>query len=244
MEWTALVSRFGLDGLGGTAGRLGSALRWLNPFQWFKATPPSKQLSFTIAFVGLAAKMAKADGVAVEVETQAFERCFYVPPEERASVERVYRLAAQDVAGYEIYAERIARLLKDDPDLLRDVFECLFNIAAADGVLHQGEENFLRNVADRFGYDERDYRRVRSLFVRDPTSPYEVLGVEPDASEAEIRQRRMQLVRENHPDRLAAQGMPQEFLVLADRKLAAINAAYDEIMKERGTAPPQESLRG
>ncbi|KUO54461.1 MAG: hypothetical protein APF80_10690 [Alphaproteobacteria bacterium BRH_c36] len=214
---------------------------WLNPFPLFKPTPASKQVNFTIAFIGLAAKMAKADGVAVEVETQAFESCFYVPPEERANVQRVYRLAAQDIAGYELYAERIARMLADDPPLLKDVFECLFNIAAADGVLHHGEDVFLRTVAQKFGYDENDYLGIRSLFVQDANSPYLVLGLGPDASDEELKVRRMELVRENHPDKLAAQGVPQEFLVLADRKLAAINAAYDAILKERERSPREKA---
>ena len=164
-----------------------------------------------------------------------------MPPEERANVDRVYRLAAQDVAGYEIYAERIAKLLADEPALLKDVFECLFNIAAADGVLHAAEEAFLRTVAERFGFNETDYRRVRSVFVHDPTSPYEILGVSPDVSDADLRARRMDLVRQNHPDRLAAEGVPEEFLVLADRKLAAINVAYDAILKERGRQPREKA---
>lgn len=234
MSWNALITRIAPDRIGSLLSGLGGVVGWLNPLGWFAPKPASKQLAFTMAFVGLAAKMAKADGVAVEVETQAFERCFYVPPEERANVDRVYRLAAQDVAGYEIYAGRIARLLADEPALLRDVFECLFNIAAADGVLHAGEETFLREVARRFGFDEREYRRVRSLFVRDPDSPYEVLGLAPDASDEELAARRKALVRENHPDLLAAAGVPREFLVIADRKLAAINAAYDAIRAERG----------
>lgn len=243
MSWNTLISGLGLGSEGSLRKSLTETAAWLNPVAWFQPKPPSKQLAFTIAFVGLAAKMAKADGVAVEVETQAFERCFYVPPEERANVDRVYRLASQDVAGYEVYAERISRLLADDPHLLRDVFECLFNIAAADGILHEGEEAFLRTVADKFGLDERDYRSIRSLFVRDPTSPYEVLGVDPGISDEELKERRMALVRENHPDRLASQGVPQEFLVLADRKLAAINAAYDAIRSERGSLPSKAGSR-
>ncbi len=238
MSWNALITRLGFgkpaaseNSAKAKGGR--GAFSWLNPFGWLKPRPPSKQLAFTIAFVGLAAKMAKADGVAVEVESQAFERCFYVPPEERANVDRVYRLAAQDVAGYEIYAQRIAKLLADEPALLRDVFDCLFNIAAADGVLHEGEEAFLETVAATFGFEEGYYRQVRSIFVRDPTSPYEILGVSPNVSDEDLKERRMELVRENHPDRLAAQGVPEEFLVMADRKLAAINAAYDTIQKER-----------
>ncbi|MBU2581147.1 MAG: TerB family tellurite resistance protein [Alphaproteobacteria bacterium] len=234
MNWSALAKpvRSGATAL---VSGIANAAGWLNPCKLFQPKPASKQLSFTIAFVGLAAKMAKADGVAVKVETQAFESCFYVPPEERANVQRVYQLASQDVAGFEAYAERIARMLADDPALLKDVFECLFNIAAADGVLHQGEEAFLQAVAAKFGYDEIDYQRVRSLFVHDPSSPYVVLGISPDATDDELKARRKELVRENHPDKLAASGVPQEFLVLADRKLAAINAAYDAILKERET---------
>ncbi|MCH9808017.1 MAG: TerB family tellurite resistance protein [Alphaproteobacteria bacterium] len=234
MAWDAIIKRIGLGSEGAWRSGLGRLAELFNPFGWLAPKPPSKQLAFTMAFVGLAAKMAKADGVAVEVETQAFERCFYVPPEERANVLRVFELASRDIAGYEIYAERIARLLQDEPALLRDVFECLFNIAAADGVLHHGEEEFLRKVAEKFAFTDADYRRVRSHFVNDPDSPYLVLGLEPDVSDDELNARRMQLIRENHPDRLAAEGVPQEFLVLADRKLAAINAAYDAIVKERG----------
>ncbi len=51
----------------------------------------------------------------------------------------------------------------------------------------------------------------------------------------------MDLVRQNHPDRLAAEGVPEEFLVLADRKLAAINVAYDAILKERGRQPREKA---
>ena len=42
------------------------------------------------------------------------------------------------------------------------------------------------------------------------------------------------LVRENHPDKLVAQGMPQEFVDLANDKLATINGAWDRIEAERG----------
>jgi len=41
-------------------------------------------------------------------------------------------------------------------------------------------------------------------------------------------------VRENHPDALASRGVPREFVEMATRKIAAINAAYEAIAKERG----------
>ena len=91
MDWTALITPI-RSGANALVKGIADAAGWLNPFQLFQPKPASRQLNFTIAFVGLAAKMAKADGVAVEVETQAFESCFYVPPEERANIDRVYRL--------------------------------------------------------------------------------------------------------------------------------------------------------
>lgn len=216
-------------------GPLQQLLAWLagQVRQLLTPSPRAKQVAFTIAFIGLSAKMAKADGVAVSVEAEAFERCFYVPPEERANVKRVFDLAARDVAGYDAYAERIARMLANDRALLRDVFECLFNIAAADGILHSAEEDFLRTVADKFAFSEREYQSVRSLFVRDGNSPYTVLGVEPGISDADLKLHYRALVRETHPDKLASEGVPTEFLVIADRKLAVINAAYDTIVKAR-----------
>ena len=61
-----------------------------------------------------------------------------------------------------------------------------------------------------------------------------ILGVSYVADEDEIKQTYRRLVRENHPDRLIARGVPAEFIKLANDKLAAINNAYDKIEKERG----------
>lgn len=206
--------------------------------QFTEKTPARQRIAFTIAVVALAAKMAKADGIATDLEAAAFARHFEVAPAEMAHVKRVFALAAKDVAGYETYAEEIGYLLRDDPKLLRDVFECLFHIAAADGVLHAAEEAFLKTVAKKFGFDAAAFRTVRRLFVVDSSDPFEVLGVAPNVSDAQLKARHRKLVLENHPDQLAARGVPDDFRVLADRKLAAINAAYDAIREERKTVRP------
>ena len=193
----------------------------------------SSGVTFTIAVVSLCAKMAKADGVVVPAETEMFERHFQVPPEEMANVRRLYDLARQDVAGFEAYAEQIARLLADEPALLTDVLETLFHIATADGIVHMAEEVFLKIVAERFEISAADYRRLRALFIRDADSPYEVLGASPAESDEELKARHRRLVIEHHPDRLIAHGVPKAFAGIAEAKLAVINAAWDAIRKER-----------
>jgi DnaJ like chaperone protein len=190
---------------------------------------------FTIAIIALGAKMAKADGVVTKDEEEAFKRIFRVPPSEEANVRRIFDLARRDTAGYEAYARQIANLFRGNPAILEDVLDGLFEIAKADGVLHPGELAFLERVAEIFGFTDAEFRRIRaSHFGPDAADPYAILGVAHDASDEEIKRTYRFLVRENHPDSLIARGVPEEFVKLANDKLAAINAAYDRLVEERG----------
>ena len=245
MHWKMITEAMGLAEGGAVRSAFGAVWSGLGLDRFTERTPVRQRVAFTIAFVALAAKLSKADGISVEVESAAFDRVYHVPDEERANVHRLFELARQDVAGFEAYAGRIGGYLDEDPALAHDVFECLFHVALADGVLHQAEERFLRTVAAEFGLDDEDFEALRGYYVHDPESPYRVLGVRPDATDAELKARHRSLVLESHPDKLSARGVPDEFLSLADRKLAAINAAYDEILEARGRKPsPTRSLDG
>jgi DnaJ like chaperone protein len=194
-------------------------------------------VTFTIAVVALAGKMAKADGVATEREFEIFRQVFAVPAEEEANVRRVFNLARQDIAGFEHYAGQIASLFRDNPAVLEDVLDTLFEIAKSDGVLHPCEAQFLERVAEIFGFAPNEYRRIRaSHFAPELTDPYVILGLSYSTDEDELKQTYRRLVRENHPDSLMARGVPAEFIKLANDKLAAINSAYEKIQKERGSS--------
>jgi DnaJ like chaperone protein len=58
--------------------------------------------------------------------------------------------------------------------------------------------------------------------------------MEPSESDEEIKSRYRALVRDNHPDKHIAAGMPEELVAIATERLATINAAYDRIARERG----------
>jgi DnaJ like chaperone protein len=191
-------------------------------------------VTFTIAIIALAGKMARADGVVTEEEFEVFQRVFRVPPEEEANVRRIFNLARQDVAGFEHYAGQIAQLFMGNPAMLEDILDGLFEIAKADGVLHPGEAQFLERVAEIFGFAPNEFRRIRaSHFAPELTDPYVILGVSYAADDDELKQTYRRLVRENHPDSLMARGVPAEFIKLANDKLAAINGAYEKIQQER-----------
>ncbi len=197
-------------------------------------SPARSRVAFTIAVVTLAAKMSKADGVSLDVEAEAFDQIYVVPESERGNVKRLFNLAAQDVAGYQSYARQIAGHLNNEPELKISVLECLFHIACADGVLHPAEDEFLADVADIFEISQTDFKAIRRAFVHDPDSPYEILGVAANASDDDIKARYRQLVKCHHPDMLASKGVPPEFLRTAERRLAAITAAYEAVQTERG----------
>lgn len=194
----------------------------------------TRKIAFTVAVVALSAKMAAADGVVSQIERDAFQEIFKTSASEVENVQHIFDLAKQDVAGFESYARQMANMLISEPQLKRDVFEGLFNIAAADGVLHRSEEAYLKQVAEIFGYSDATYRSVRAQFVHDPDDAYTVLGLRPDVSDADLRAQYRRLVRENHPDVMIARGVPEEFIDMATRKLAAINAAFERIARERG----------
>jgi DnaJ like chaperone protein len=195
---------------------------------------PEKSVAFTIGVIALGAKMAKADGIVTGDEVAAFKRVFHVPEEELAGVARVFNLAKQDVAGYEYYARQIKRLFAGRPQVLEDVIDSLFHIAKADGAVHERELTFLETVSSLFGFDAGDFRRFRARhLLPESGDPYAILGLDPAAGGEEIKRRYRRLVRENHPDRHIAAGMPEELIDIATERLARINAAYEEIARER-----------
>jgi DnaJ like chaperone protein len=54
-----------------------------------------------------------------------------------------------------------------------------------------------------------------------------------DISNEALQAHYRKLMVQNHPDKLMARGLPQEMIDIANRKIATINQAYDEIRKLR-----------
>jgi DnaJ like chaperone protein len=193
------------------------------------------QVAFTVGVIVLGAKMAKADGVVTTDEVNAFKAAFKVSNAEMKQAARVFNLAKRDVTGYEACAEQLVIVFKGNRKLLGDVLEGLFHIAKADEALHPQEEQFLGQVAKRFGFTDTEFRSIRARHVVDAKrNPYEVLGLEPSVSNEELKSQYRALVADNHPEKLIARGVPEEFVTIAIEKVASINEAYDAIAKQRG----------
>ncbi len=194
----------------------------------------TKRIAFTIAVIVLGAKLAKADGVVERAEVAAFKDVFRIPPDEMRNVGRLFDRARGESAGFEPYARQIAGMFHRRSKVLEELLDGLFHIAKADGVVNENELEYLRRVAELFGFDEDDFARIRTAHLGpDEADPYRVLGVTREMSDAAIKAAYRKLVRECHPDKLIAKGMPKEFIDLANDKLAAINGAHERVVKDR-----------
>lgn len=197
-------------------------------------TPPQRSVAFTIAVIALGAKMAKADGRVSRNEVAAFRSVFIIPPAEEASAAKIFNLARQDVAGFDAYARKIAAMFPAKDPVLTDLMEGLFHIAVADGTYHPEEDAFLAEVARIFGIDAPAFAQLRASYVVDANpDPYAVLGVTPTTPLEDIKAHYKAAVRETHPDRMTARGVPAEAVKLASDRLAALNRAWEEISDKR-----------
>jgi DnaJ like chaperone protein len=226
--WQRLADIVG--SVGDRTGVAGSLANLLDPDNWL---PGGKDAAFTLALIALSAKMAVADGVATASETRAFKRTVEIPPVIEQKVDRVFDLAKQDVAGYEAYAKKIGRFFAREPDTLEHVLDSLFFIASADGLVHEAELEYLKNVSDIFGFDEARFEQIASqhVYLDKGIDPYVVLGLAPGADRDEVKRVYRSLVAEHHPDRLIAKGVPEELIDVATARMQAINHAYNQIIK-------------
>jgi len=158
-------------------------------------------------------------------------------PADRRMAARVFNEARDNAVTAAQLARQARGILGPFPDRLRDLVTLLLQIAHADGHLHPAEETLIREIARDLGLSERAYQECLAFFG--PARPsagsaYEILGVKPDATEAEIKKAYRQIAREYHPDVLQSKGLPEDFMQFAKEKLQKVNEAYDVIKRERG----------
>lgn len=204
---------------------------------------------FALGVIALSAKIAKADGTVTRDEIRAFQRIFPFDPEERSRIAELYNEARRSAEGFEAYAEQVRAALAGKPELLAEVVDALYAIAAADGELHAAEERMIARIGAIFGLGDYELASLRARHAAGSGSrsgaggarnigegaadAYAVLGVDPGVSDEALRAAHRSLVRTYHPDRLVSKGLPEEFMALANDRLAAINAAYETVTKER-----------
>lgn len=119
----------------------------------------------------------------------------------------------------------------DHPSRL-ELIHLLFGLAQADGHIDQVEIDVIGRICGYLGISPADFESIKAMFIRDTSSAYKVLEIEQDADEEAIKKAYRRMANKYHPDKVNHLG--EEFLQVAEEKFKAINAAYQEIKRERG----------
>lgn len=189
---------------------------------------------FQLTFA-LLASMVRADGV-VDPKEVAFlhyyiDSRFSFSEERRQVALNVFQEALESAARPADYALGLKSLFPDSEVLLATVAQIMFDLAIVDGVISADEEIHLKEITEVFGFSAADYSRMKSYALDNHFGPKEagyhsLLGTKPGVDLEELtKSYRAQLWRFDI-DNLKKQGLPQEFLLLAHRRLEQIEEAY------------------
>ena len=201
------------------------------------AVTGKREQLFAIVVVVLSAKLAKCDAPVNRQEIDAFKRSFRIPLEATSEVGRLFDQARTRTDDYMPFAEELGRSFADQPRVLEEVLAALFAIARADGALNRSELDFLGRIHHAFSLGHGAWDRAENNAARPAANEpdaYAVLGVARSASDDEIRSTWRRLMREIHPDSLAARGAKRAEIDGASDRVARVNAAWDRIKRDRG----------
>ena len=122
--------------------------------------------------------------------------------------------------------------MRMQPEVRIQLVHYLFGIAKADGDVSNTEINVIQNIANMLGIPQVEFDSVKNMFYRDMDSDYRVLGIEPSATDDEVKKAYRQMAIKFHPDKVAQMG--EEYQKGAKEKFQMIQDSYDAIKKRRG----------
>lgn len=198
--------------------------------------------------------LCKADHVVTRDEINVVEGIFdrlHLSGAQREEAKAAFNRGKSPDFDLDAAVDQFAKVGRGRGPLLQLFLQLQCMAVAADGNVHPAEHDMLVHVARRLGLTEQDVAQLEALLrsaSAGPSGPgtppsrqrlddaYAALGVTPDAGDAEIRQKYRRLMSQNHPDKLAARGLPESMREVAEERSREINTAYDLIKDARQSA--------
>jgi len=194
------------------------------------------QASYFISLFSILGKLSKADGIVSREEigvVQNFINNLPMDETQKEFARRVFREAKDAPYAIEDFAAELRRMAGRQPAVLVSFFNLLFQIAAADGTLHPAEEAALKSIKNIFDISESQYENIKAVYFQDVDKYYKILNCTPACSNEEIKANYKKLVKDFHPDKIIAKGLPEEFVDFASNRFREIQESYEKIRKER-----------
>ncbi len=187
---------------------------------------------FILTFMVLSAAVMKADDVVKKSELSFVKKFLltnFGETQSKEALKILKELLEKDIPLNDVCMQ--IRMNMSNP-LKLQILHYLFGLSAADGQVHPNEIKVIEQISIMIGLTTRDYNSVRSMFVEETDSSYEILGVSKDSSDDEIKKAYRQMAIKHHPDKVANMG--DDIQNAAKKKFQSISDAYNKIKKERG----------
>jgi DnaJ like chaperone protein len=193
--------------------------------------------------------VCKADNVVTRNEIDTVERIFdmlRMTGTQRDAAKEAFRRGKQPGFDLDGMVDRFRNVSRGQRTLVQLFLQLQCMAVAADGAVHDAEHAMLVRIARRLGLSETDVRRLEALLRSGGShqtasdagdrleDAYDALGVTASASDADVKRAYRKLISENHPDKLAARGLPESMRAVAEERSREINKAYDRIKEARG----------
>ena len=191
-----------------------------------------RQQDFSASLLVLSAAVMKADGVVKKSELDYVKRFFlsnFGQEQAEKYILTLREILKQDIQIADV-SQQIGRYMDYSSKL--QLIHYLFGIANADGQVHETEISVIETIARYMGIYTSDYESVKAMFVKKVDDAYTILGVDPSASDDEVKKAYREMAKKNHPDKVAYLG--DDVRKAAEKKFQEINDAYDRIKKQRG----------
>ncbi len=241
--------------LGGTSGLLLGAAIGFAIGRLLQAAARQRLLSVQSQFLEttfvVMGAICKADGVVTRDEIRATEDVFVrlgLTAEQKVVARAAFTRGKAPDLDLDAEVDRFVQTARGGGVLFQLFLQVQLLAVIADGQVHPAERAMLVSVARRLGLGEGDVARLEALLraaasgaataggpppQQQLDDAYAALGVTTETSESEIKRTYRKLMSENHPDKLAAKGLPEGMRQLAEERAREINVAYDLIRKAR-----------
>jgi DnaJ like chaperone protein len=195
--------------------------------------------------------LAKADGHISQHEidtTESIIAQLRLDTDQRQEAIDMFRSGAAAEFQLEAALSQFLETCGAHPQLKQTLLVFLLTLALADQKIDAAEHSALTRIAALLGFSAAHLEqliamaRAQESFHQQPGQPgaqssladaYAALGVTETASNPEVKRAYRKLMSANHPDKLIAQGVPEDMIRLATEKSQEIQAAYEMIRKQR-----------
>ena len=195
--------------------------------------PVTQSGDFEVSLLVLASIVIKADGKQDQRELD-YVRNQFVAMYGKERANHAFRLFKEINKQKNISTRQVClqiRQMMQHPSRLQ-LIHFLFGIAKADGMVTQEEEQQIYLMAGYLGISQVDYESIKAMFYNSSDNAYKILEIDKHATNDDIKKAYRKMAKKYHPDKVIHLG--EEHRKGAEEKFRQVQAAYEQLQKERG----------